>query len=170
MPTRSTDGSESPANNARYHIGIDIGGTFTDCFVTDGERTWSAKAPTTPRALEDGLVESLRRAAEAGGTGLDELLRSTAHFALGTTSVTNVLAEKRGARTGLATTRGFADLFTMAGGHRLGREGMSEPLPEIVPRERVTEVPERIDAQGRILSALDRKAAKRALRRLVETE
>src|ERR1051326_440323 len=115
-----------------HHIGIDIGGTFTDCFVTDGERTWSAKAPTTPRALEDGLVESLRRGAEAGGTSLDALLRSTAHFALAATSATTVLARKRGAGPGLVTTRGFADLFTMARGPRLGREGMPEPLPEIV--------------------------------------
>jgi N-methylhydantoinase A len=154
----------------RYHIGIDIGGTFTDCFATDGIRAWSAKAPTTPAALEKGLVESLRRAAESAGLGLTALLADTAHFALGTTSVTNVLAEKRGAVTGLVTTRGFADLFTMARGHRLGRDGMSEFLPEIVPRERVAEVPERIDAQGRILTALDRKAAGRILRRLVDGE
>jgi N-methylhydantoinase A len=154
----------------KYHIGIDIGGTFTDCFVTDGARAWSAKAATTPAALEEGLLESLRLAAEDARLALGDLLGDAAHFALGTTSVTNVLAELRGARTGLVTTRGFADLFTMARGHRLGRDGMSYFLPEIVPRERVAEVPERIDAQGRILAALDRKAARRAIRQLVESE
>jgi N-methylhydantoinase A len=155
---------------AAHHIGIDIGGTFTDCFVTDGERSWSAKAPTTPAALDQGLLESLRRAADAAGMNLAALLHDTVHFGLGTTSVTNVLAEQRGARTGLLITRGFGDLFTIARGHRLGRDGMSEPLPELVPRERVAEVPERIDASGRILLALDRRAARRAVRRLVEEQ
>src|SRR5205085_12492814 len=103
---------------AGYHIGIDIGGTFTDCFVTDGTRSWSAKAPTTPAALDRGLLDSLRQAAAATGLSLEALLRETVHFGLGTTSVTNVLAEQRGARTGLVTTRGFADLFTIARGHR----------------------------------------------------
>src|SRR5207237_968443 len=72
---------------AGYHIGIDIGGTFTDCFVTDAVRSWSAKAPTTPAALDEGLVESLRRAAEAAELDLQGLLRQTIHFGLGTTSV-----------------------------------------------------------------------------------
>src|SRR5437762_459391 len=83
---------------AKYHIGIDIGGTFTDCFVTDGARAWSAKAATTPAALEEGLLESLRRAAQAADLDVGDLLGDAAHFALGTTSVTNVLAELRGAR------------------------------------------------------------------------
>src|ERR1051325_10117591 len=51
---------------AGYHIGIDIGGTFTDCFVTDGTRSWSAKAPTTPAALDRGLAARLRQAGPAG--------------------------------------------------------------------------------------------------------
>ncbi|MGH7859659.1 MAG: hydantoinase/oxoprolinase N-terminal domain-containing protein, partial [Candidatus Binatia bacterium] len=155
---------------AGYSIGIDIGGTFTDCFVTDGASVWTAKAPTTPKALQEGLLESLRLAAAEIGIGLPELCRSAVHFGLGTTAVTNVLAEMRGARTGLVTTRGFGDLFTMARGHRIGRDGMSDFLPEIVPRERVAEVPERIDARGEVLLALDREAARRAIARLVEDE
>jgi len=154
----------------QYHIGIDIGGTFTDCFVSDGAESWAAKAPTTPASLDQGLIESLRRAAAAAGTDLERLLADTIHFGLGTTAVTNVLAELRGARTGLVTTRGFGDLFTMARGHRLGREGMSDFLPEIVPRERVVEVPERVDSRGRVLLPLDLRASRRALRHLVESE
>ncbi|MGH7821867.1 MAG: hydantoinase/oxoprolinase N-terminal domain-containing protein, partial [Candidatus Binatia bacterium] len=153
-----------------YSVGIDIGGTFTDCFVTDGASVWTAKAATTPRALQDGLVESLRLAAAEIGIALSELCRSVTHFGLGTTAVTNVLAEMRGARTGLVTTRGFGDLFTMARGHRIGRDGMSDFLPEIVPRSRVAEVPERVDAEGRILLALDRDAARREIGRLVDEE
>ncbi|MGH7897947.1 MAG: hydantoinase/oxoprolinase N-terminal domain-containing protein, partial [Candidatus Binatia bacterium] len=114
----------------RYHIGVDIGGTFTDCFVTDGVEAWTAKAPTTPGALDEGLLESLRRAASAAGTDLARLLADTRHFGLGTTAVTNVLAELRGSRTGLVTTRGFGDLFAMARGHRIARDGMSDFLPE----------------------------------------
>jgi N-methylhydantoinase A len=153
-----------------YSIGIDIGGTFTDCFVTDGTSVWTAKASTTPRALHEGLIESLRLAAGEIGIGLPELCRSVVHFGLGTTAVTNVLAEMRGARTGLVTTRGFGDLFTIARGHRIGRDGMSDFLPEIVPRERVAEVPERIDSAGTVLLSLDVAGARREIARLVDEE
>src|SRR5438552_13330940 len=97
-----------------YAIGVDVGGTFTDCYVTDGVHGWRGKAPTTPRALADGLMAALERVAAGVGVPLPALLGDTAHFALGTTAVTNCLAERKGARTGLLATRGFGDLWTMA--------------------------------------------------------
>ena len=120
-----------------YAIGVDIGGTFTDCFLTDGVRGWRGKAPTTPGALADGLVAALEAAAADHAVPLREVLAATTHFALGTTAITNCLAERAGAPTGLLVTRGFTDLWTMARGHRLGIEGMSHPLPTLVPRRRV---------------------------------
>ncbi len=153
-----------------YAIGVDIGGTFTDSYVTDGARGWRAKAPTTPRALADGLMAALERVAAEVGTSLPVLLAATAHFALGTTAVTNCLAELKGAPTGLLVTRGFADLWPMARGHRLGRDGMSHPLPTLVPRRRIAEVDERVDRDGRVLVPLDETATARAVDRLVGEE
>jgi len=66
-----------------YAIGIDVGGTFTDCFVTDGARGWRGKAPTTPPALADGLMAALETAAADVGRPLAELLAATTHFAFG---------------------------------------------------------------------------------------
>ena len=134
-----------------FAIGVDIGGTFTDCFLTDGVRGWRGKAPTTPGALAEGLVAALEATAADHGTPLREVLAATTHFALGTTAITNCLAGHAGATTGLLVTRGFTDLWTMARGHRLGVDGMSHPLPMLVPRRRVAPVRERIDRDGQIL-------------------
>src|SRR5262249_40424782 len=153
-----------------FAIGVDIGGTFTDCYLTDGVRGWRGKAPTTPGALADGLVAALDATAADHGTPLREVLAATTHFALGTTAITNCLAEHAGATTGLLVTRGFTDLWTMARGHRLGIEGMSHPLPMLVPRRRVAPVRERIDRDGRILVPLDEDGVVGALDRLVSEE
>jgi N-methylhydantoinase A len=153
-----------------YHVGIDIGGTFTDAYVTEGGRGWRGKAPTTPAALVEGVLASLEAAAGAAGERVEDLLARTQRFAIGTTAVTNTLAELSGAPTGLIVTRGFADLPRMARGHRLGVDGMSVRLPEIVPRARVEEVRERVDCGGEVLVALEEADVARAVRRLVEEE
>ncbi|HYR96876.1 MAG TPA: hydantoinase/oxoprolinase family protein [Candidatus Binatus sp.] len=153
-----------------YAIGIDVGGTFTDCFVTDGARGWRGKAPTTPPALADGLMAALETAAADVGRPLAELLAASTHFALGTTAVTNCLAQLAGAPTGLFVTQGFGDLWSMARGHRLGIDGMSHPLPTLVPRRRIAEMPERVDRDGVVLTPLDERAVAMALDRLVVEE
>lgn len=153
-----------------YHIGIDIGGTFTDAFLTDGAGGWRGKAPTTPGALVDGLLASLEAAAAEAGRSLDEVFGQTERFAVGTTAVTNTLTELSGSRTGVLVTRGFGDLLRIARGHRLGQDGMSVPLPEIVSRRAVEEIIERVDGRGVVLVPLDERDVERAVRRLVEEE
>src|SRR5262249_54869621 len=153
-----------------YSIGVDVGGTFTDCYVTDGTDGWRGKAPTTPRALADGLLAALETTAAEVGRPLAAILAETAHFALGTTAVTNCLAERAGVPTGLLVTEGFADLWPMARGHRLGVDGMSHPLPVLVPRRRIGEVRERVDRDGRVLVALDEAQVAATLDRLVLAE
>src|SRR5438552_3533499 len=77
---------------AAYSVGIDVGGTFTDCFVTDGVHGWRGKAPTTPRAPLCGLLAALEDAAAAIGVPLARALGDAVHLGLGTTVVTNCLA------------------------------------------------------------------------------
>src|SRR5262249_51733149 len=67
-------------------------------------------------------------------------------------------------------TEGFAALWTMARGHRLGVEGMSHPLPTLVPRRRVAGVRERVDRAGAVLVPLDEAHAAAAVDRLVREE
>src|SRR5439155_15054966 len=64
----------------------------------------------------------------------------------------------------------FADLWPMARGHRRGHDGMSHPLPVLVPRRRIAEVAERIDRDGRVLVALDEATVVAAVDRLVGEE
>src|SRR5256886_8647672 len=155
---------------AAYSVGIDVGGTFTDCFVTDGVHGWRGKAPTTPRAPLRGLVAALEDAAAAIGVPLARVLADTVHLGVGTTVVTNCLAELAGAPTGLLVTEGFADLWPMARGHRLGARGMSRPLPTLVPRRRIAEVRERSDRHGAVLVPLDEGSVLAAADRLVGEE
>jgi N-methylhydantoinase A len=93
-------------------VGIDIGGTFTDTVVIDGEgAVASYKTPTTPAALLDGLEANLREA--AGEAGLDAFIGEVERIAHGTTTATNAFLERRGARVALLTTRGFEDTIFM---------------------------------------------------------
>jgi N-methylhydantoinase A len=88
-------------------LGVDVGGTFTDAVLFDGERVHAAKLPSTPEdqsvAVIGAVEEVLRRAGAAGG--------DVEVFAHGMTVGTNALLEERGARTALIATRGFADVL-----------------------------------------------------------
>jgi N-methylhydantoinase A len=89
-------------------IGVDIGGTFTDLVLSDGQgRTWFEKIASTPdqpeRAVLDGIRELLPRAG-LGSADLVEVLH-------GTTVGSNTLLQQSGAITGLITTKGFRDVL-----------------------------------------------------------
>lgn len=162
-----------------YIVGVDIGGTFTDVSVIDrsNRREVVAKAPTTPHDLLQGLTDALGRAADHLGLGLRDLLRSCERFSHATTQTTNVMFTWRGGSTvGLLTTRGFADeLLIMRARGRVAGKGLVErrhlratdkPL-QIVPRERIAEVAERVDRSGRVLEPLDREQVRAEVRRLL---
>ena len=78
-------------------LGIDVGGTFTDAVLLDGERLLTAKVPTA-RAQEESVVA-------AAGAVTDALGPEIARFTHGTTTATNALLERKGARTAFVTTR-----------------------------------------------------------------
>lgn len=86
-------------------LAIDIGGTFTDVVVESGDRQWTAKVPTTPRAPEQGVLDGVAAALRQAGLAAAGV-RLVIH---GTTLATNALIERKGARTALLTTRGFRD-------------------------------------------------------------
>ncbi len=149
----------------RYRIGVDIGGTFTDCAVIDenGART-VAKALTTPDALEHGVLDALELNARERACSRADLLRAADLFVHGTTQATNALLTRTGARTGLITTRGHEDVI-MIGRVYAKTAGLAErelvhssrlakPEP-IVPRELIRGVTERIDRDGDVLVRLD---------------
>lgn len=157
--------------------GVDTGGTFTDSVVSGAGRLVSAKAPSTPADFAVGMFESLGRCAGKLGIGLDELLERTERLVVGTTVGTNAFLERRGARVGLITTRGFADtLHIMRGvGRTTGLtphdtmmlETSAKPTP-LVSKSLTREVVERVDAGGELVVALDPEEARSAVAELVD--
>jgi N-methylhydantoinase A len=161
----------------RLRIGVDIGGTFTDCAVLDetGART-AAKALSTPGALERGVFDSLELAARERRLSRCDLLARAELFVHSTTQATNAVVVRGGARTGLITTLGHEDALIigrvyakMAGlpeRDLVHASRLSKPEP-IVPRELTRGVTERIDRDGDVLVALQEGEAAAAIDDLV---
>lgn len=81
---------------SRFIIGVDTGGTYTDvCVIDETGRVTIGKAPTTPKRLDDGVLDALDNAAQARGLSRKELLNSTITFCQGTTIGTNALINRR---------------------------------------------------------------------------
>ena len=160
-----------------FVIGIDTGGTFTDCVVIDAAgRIVTAKASSTPGDFSEGVMESLRLAGETLGVSTEALLRDTDRLALGTTVGTNAMLQRRGARVGLITTRGHRDVIHIMRGAR-GVPGLNNVqvlhFPEsgkpdpIVPKPFIAEVSERVDCKGQVVVELNEEEAEAAIRTLV---
>ena len=161
-----------------FHIGIDIGGTFTDCVLigadTDGRVTTyrTAKALSTPGDPADGVMAGLAELAVSVGLPLPELLGQTERFGHGTTIGTNAVLERTGARVGVITTAGHGDALAIMRGHGrvAGRRvedvfrvrGTSLPAPLVVPGA-VLELHERVDAAGKVVVTLDESQAMAAV-------
>jgi N-methylhydantoinase A len=133
-------------------LGVDIGGTFTDVALEVGDKRYTAKGLTTPRAPEEGVLAILRAViAEAGIAPGD--VRLIIH---GTTLATNALIERKGARTALLTTEGFRDVVEIRHENRFEQYDVNIDLPPpLVPRRLRLPVRERVDAQGDVLVPLD---------------
>lgn len=161
----------------RFVVGIDIGGTFTDGVAVDLDTSnvVTAKAPTTVPDPLDGVLAALEDLAREYRLAPTELLASCAKFVHGTTLTTNVLLERRGARVGLVATQGFGDSILMMSGkgrvaglsllERRHFRATDKPDP-IVPRERVIEIPERVDSDGDVVVSLTDEAVDAATREL----
>ena len=135
-----------------YRIGIDVGGTFTDLVAIDeAGATILAKVPSTPQDPSLGVLDGL--ALLAGRLGLERaaLLGATERIVHGTTVATNALLEKKGARTGLLTTKGHRDVIEMREGLKDDRYNLRMAPPEqLVPRHLRLGVEERMRADGRV--------------------
>src|SRR3954466_885756 len=132
-------------------LGVDVGGTFTDAALLDGDRLVTAKAPTTPDDQSRGVIDAVRAALTDAGAQPSEVTR----FVHGMTVGTNALLENRTAKTALFATEGFVDLEELRRQNRadLYRLCAAHPAP-LVPAELRVPVPERTGPDG-VLRALD---------------
>lgn len=163
----------------KYVVGIDIGGTCTDCVVVDEQgRVALGKAFSTPPDFSAGIINSLEVAARALGTDGTALLCSTTLFLHSTTVAENAVVDGTMAKAGLITTQGFeATLFQTRGGY--GRwSGYTEDekrnpiytdkLPPIVPNALVRGLKERTDAYGNVMVAISKTDIERAVKELLQ--
>jgi 5-oxoprolinase (ATP-hydrolysing) len=152
--------------SARYRIGLDIGGTFTDLVLLDNKRSEIRlhKCLTTPDDPSIGALQGLEDLASAAAVPLSE----AAEIVHGTTLVTNALIERRGAKLGLITTEGFRDILEMGAEQRYDINDLFLKFPEpLAPRRRRLEAPERVDRDGNVVIPLDVEAVKTAARQLM---
>ncbi|MBY6091725.1 hydantoinase/oxoprolinase family protein [Maritimibacter alkaliphilus] len=143
-------------------IGVDVGGTFTDLVLTDPAtgRVRLAKVPSTLDNQARGVMNAVT-VAEADLTTVDLIVH-------GTTTTTNAVLERKLARTGLITTAGFRDVLELGRRTRPQAYGMKGSFTPLIPRDLRLEVPERMDAQGRVVTALDEDALRAAAAQLLE--
>jgi len=161
---------------AGFLVGVDIGGTFTDCVALgqDGRIT-ATKAPSTPGNFAEGMLAALRVAAERRGLPFAGFCRDIAVLTHGTTVGTNTLIQRKGAKVGLITTRGHEDAIHIMRGSRgvTSRDirkvvhfpESAKPAP-IVPKRLIEGVSERVDCFGEVVVPLNEAEAEAAIKRL----
>ena len=147
-----------------YLVGVDVGGTYTDVFVLNlNEGAISvAKVPTTAPDQSEGFLEAV--------TSSVPEVSQIATIVHGTTVATNALLERRGAKTGVITTKGFRDVLEMRRRDRPTTWGLWGTFEPIVPRDLRLEVEERILADGTIDTKLDVVEVKNAASYLLEKQ
>jgi N-methylhydantoinase A len=147
-----------PGNTARYLVGVDVGGTFTDLIAYDprAARLLSAKVPSLPGEQWRGVLDALSNLGIASA--------AISAFVHGTTIATNALLERKGARSALIATRGFRDVVEIGKGRRLVG-GLFDPAWQrpapLVPRDRRLEIGERIAADGAVLAEVNEEEVAR---------
>ena len=158
-------------------IGIDVGGTFTDCFVVNEGKTAVIKVPTTYYDLSVCFFKALEEGADFLDLDLDEALEQTMSIRYATTIGTNALIERTGPKLGLITTAGFEDTIYVGRARQWG-DGLSvteskdlarirKPEP-LIKREMVVGLNERIDNFGKVVMPLDEDDVRSKIQHLVD--
>jgi N-methylhydantoinase A len=141
-----------PKAKAPVFLSTDTGGTFTDFVVVADGKLSTFKLPSTPTSPDHAIK-----------AGLDIVGLPIDVFAHGTTVATNMILERKGARTVLITTKGFKDVLEIG---RQTRPSLYEPTPRtkpLVPRDLRFEADERLGPDGTILQQLSEPEISRLL-------
>jgi N-methylhydantoinase A len=150
-------------------LGVDVGGTFTDVLLLaedTGELT-IAKVLSTPQDQSAGVIEGIGQACRTRGVSPADL----SLILHGSTVVTNMILEEKGAQGGLLTTAGHEQILHLARAWTPGPlyawMGMVKPDP-LVPLWRTYGVAERMGADGKAVEPLDEEGVRTAVRELID--
>jgi N-methylhydantoinase A len=154
-----------------YRLGVDVGGTFTDLFLvndSDGAAQFRVKTPSTPADPSQGVLTGVRRICDEAGIGAGDV-RNILH---GTTVATNAVLESKGARVGLITTAGFAQILHLARSQTPGPLAgwiiMIKPDPPASLAD-TREAVERMGPRGETVVPVDEAQVEGIVRELVES-
>lgn len=150
-----------------YMIGVDVGGTFTDfsLFNMETEELVHYKHPSTPEDPSVAIVTGVEKILDIYGVKPEEVV----YLAHGTTVATNALIEKKGAKIGLITTKGFRDLMEIGWQKRPSLYDLLKPKAQpLIPPGMICEVGERILHDGSVLEPLNEKDVRIAVEYLKE--
>jgi N-methylhydantoinase A len=142
-------------------VGIDVGGTFTDLLAID-PASGTVKLAKVPTTIDNQAIGFMAALAAAGAD--PAALQAVVH---GTTTTTNALLERKIARVGLITTKGFRDVLELGRRTRPQPYGLRGTFHPLIEREHRLEVSERMDADGKVLTPLDEAAVGEAARKLL---
>ena len=158
-------------------VSVDIGGTFTDCFLVYDDAYVEAKSLTTHHNLASGFMDALQQACAQIDLDVQTVLAQVQSVRYATTLGTNALIERSGPAVGLITTAGFESTVPLmrARGYGDGLSaaaqadlpGADRPVP-LVPVTRIAGVAERIDFAGTVMLPVDEDDVRRQIRRLVD--
>ena len=158
-------------------ISVDIGGTFTDCFVVWDNKYIETKALTTHQNLALGFNEALEKAYQELGVGMEELLAGVDSVRYATTLGTNALIEHKGPRMGMLVTAGYEAMVPLSrargygeGLDDLGKQNLPDaqrPAPLVLP-SMIEGVRERLGFEGELVMPVDEDDVRRKIRTLVD--
>jgi N-methylhydantoinase A len=138
-------------------LGVDVGGTFTDAALLDGDALHTAKVPSTPEDQSRGVIAAVEEVLSRAGAQTGDV----EGFTHGMTVGTNALLEERGARTALVATRGFADLLEIGRQDRPSLYHPCRPKPAPLADSGLRlEAAERIGAEGVVEELADEEVAR----------
>ncbi|MGD9917326.1 MAG: hydantoinase/oxoprolinase family protein [Paenirhodobacter sp.] len=158
-------------------VSVDIGGTFTDCFVVWGGRYIETKALTTHHNLAMGFNEALGKACKVLDLELEDILQQVDSVRYATTLGTNALIEHKGPKIGMLVTAGYEATVPLsrARGYGEGLDDMGkQDLPNaqrpdpLVEAHMIRGIRERLDFEGKLVMGLDEEDVRRQLRELVD--
>lgn len=160
--------------NKSYRLGCDIGGTFTD-FVLVNDKTGEFrinKCLTTPADPSEAVGKGVQQILDQVPENLrDQIMPNLEEVIHGTTLVINAIIERKGARTGLITTKGFKDVLELGREIRYDAYDIFAEYPEpLVPRFLRKEVDERVASDGRVIRELNPDEVKKVLTELLDME
>ena len=148
------------AKNMTYSIDIDIGGTFTDGFFTDGEQVRTEKVLTTPHDITEGFMNCVEAGSQAFGLDLGDFLRRSSVARVSTTVGTNLIVQRAGPRLGLIVTKGQEN--------GLYGRGKAAALDQYIPANMVAGVREATDDKGKLTTEVDRDEVLEVVRDLIQ--